>query len=87
MISYLLDVLDVVSIQYQDEDKADSGVQNVSLQVRLPTYQNITEETVIEAQSAESNMGSKDQRTQEQESERPYVTKHKANVVQKSDFL
>ena len=47
LISYLLDVPDVVLIQYQEGDKLDTGAQNVSLQVSLPTYQNITDETVI----------------------------------------
>ena len=47
----MLDVPDVVSIQYQEGDKPDAGARNVSLQVSLPAYQNITDETVIEAQS------------------------------------
>ena len=46
LISCLLDVLDVVSIQYQEGDKPDVGAQNVSLQVSLPAYQNIMDETV-----------------------------------------
>ena len=41
LISCLLDVPDVVSIQYQEGDKPDVGAQNVSLQVSLPAYQNM----------------------------------------------
>ena len=73
LISCLLDVPDVVSIQYQEGDKPDAGAQNVSLQVSLPAYQNITDETVIEEQSSRSKKSSKEQGTQEQRPERSYV--------------
>ena len=66
----MLDVPDVVSIQYQEGDKPDAGAQNVSLQVSLPAYQNITDETVIEEQSLGSKKGSKEQGTPEQMPER-----------------
>ena len=64
LISCLLDVPDVVSIQYQEGDKPDMGARNVSLQVSLPAYQNIMDETVIEEQSLGSKKGSKEQGTQ-----------------------
>ena len=73
LISCLLDVPDVVSIQYQEGDKPDVGAQNVSLQVSLPVYQNITDETVIEEQSLGSKKDSREQVTQEQIPERSYV--------------
>ena len=63
LISCLLDVPDVVSIQYQEGDKPNTGARNVSLQVSLPMYQNITDETVIEAQSSGSKKSSKEQGT------------------------
>ena len=80
LISYLLDVPDVVSIQYQEGDKPDTGAQNVSLQVSLPMYQNITDETVIEAQPSGSKEGSKEQETQEQVPERSYVGYYEGTI-------
>ena len=80
LISYLLDVPDVVSIQYQEGDKPDTGARNVSLQVSLPTYQNITDETVIEAQPSGSKEGSKEQGTQEQVPERSYVGYYEGTI-------
>ena len=73
LISCLLDVLDVVSIQYQEEDKPDMGARNVSLQVSLPAYQNIMDETVIEEQSLGFKKDSKEQGTPEQMPERSSV--------------
>ena len=73
LISCLLDVPDVVSIQYQERDKPDVGTWNVSLQVSLPAYQNITDETVIEEQSLGSKKDSREQVTQEQIPEKLYV--------------
>ena len=73
LISCLLDVPDVVSIQYQEGDKLDVGVWNVSLQVSLLAYQNITDETVIEEQSLGSKKDSREQVTQEQIPERSHV--------------
>ena len=69
----MLDVPDVVLIQYQEGAKPDTGAQNVSLQVNLPTYQNITDETVIEAQPSGSKEGSKEQGTEEEVPARSYV--------------
>ena len=69
----MLDVPDVVSIQYQEGDKPDVGAWNVSLQVSLPAYQNITDETVIEEQSLGFKKDSKEQGTPEQMPERSYV--------------
>ena len=63
----------MVSIQYQDGDKPESGVGNVSLQVSLPMYQNITDDTVIEAQPSESGEDLKEQGTWEQVPERSSV--------------
>ena len=80
LISYLLDVPDVVSIQYQEGDKPDTGAQNVSLQVSLPTYQTITDETVIEAQPLGSKEGSKEQGTQEQIPERSFVGYYEGTI-------
>ena len=80
LISYLLDVPDVVSIQYQEGGKPDTGARNVSLQVSLPTYQNITDETVIEAQSSGSKEGSRGQGTQEQVPERSYVGYYEGTI-------
>ena len=47
-MSYLLDMPDAVTIQYQEGEELVPGIQNVSLQVSFPSYQNITDETVIE---------------------------------------
>ena len=80
LISYLLDVPDVVSIQYQEGDKPDTGAQNVSLQVSLPMYQNITDETAIEAQPLGSKEGSQKQETQEQVPERSYVGYYEGTI-------
>ena len=80
LISYLLDVPDVVAIQYQEGDKPDTGAQNVSLQVSLPMYQNITDETVIEAQPVGSKEGSKEWGTQEQVPERCYVGYYEGTI-------
>ena len=76
----MLDVPDVVLIQYQEGDKPDAGAQNVSLQGSLPTYQNITDETVIEAQPSGSKEGSKEQGTQEQILERSYVGYYEGTI-------
>ena len=73
LISCLLDVPDVVSIQYQEGDKPDVGAQKVSLQASLPAYQNITDETVTEEQSLGSKKDPKEQGTPEQRPERSYM--------------
>ena len=73
IMSYLLDVPDAVTIQYQVGEESISEVQNVSLQVSLPSCQNIMDETVIEAQTSESKEGQKGQEIGEQIPERPYV--------------
>ena len=80
LISCLLDILDVVSIQYQEGDKPDTGARNVSLQVSLPMYQNITDETVIEVQPSGSNKSSKEQGTQEEIPERSYVGYYEGTI-------
>ena len=80
LISYLLDIPDVVLIQYQEGDKPDTGARNVSLQVSLPMYQNITDETVIEAQPLGSKEGSKEQGTQEQVPARSYVGYYEGTI-------
>ena len=80
LISCLLDVLDVVSIQYQEGDKPDVGAQNVSLQVNLPAYQNITDETVIEEQSLGSKKDPREQATQEQIPKRSYVGYYEGTI-------
>ena len=54
IMSYLLDMPDTVTIQYQEGEESVPGTQSVSLQMSLPSYQNITEETVIEAQPSGS---------------------------------
>ena len=76
LIRYLLDV----PIQYQEGDQPETGAWNVSLQVSLPTYQNITDETVIEAQPAGSKEGSREQGTQEQVPERSYVGYYEGTI-------
>ena len=53
IVSHLLDIPDAVTIQYQEGGELAAGTQSVSLQVRLPSYQNITE-TVIEAEASRS---------------------------------
>ena len=68
-MSYLLDVPDAVTIQYQEGEESISGVQNVSLQVSLPSCQNIMDETV----TSEPKEGQKGQEIGEQIPERPYV--------------
>ena len=80
LISCLLDVPDVVSIQYQEGDKPDVGARNVSLQVSLPAYQNITDKTVIEEQSLGSKKDSREQMTQEQIPERSYVGYYEGTI-------
>ena len=70
----------MVSIQYQEGDKPDTGARNVSLQVSLPMYKNITDETVIEAQPSGSKEGSKEQGTQEQVPERSYVGYYEGTI-------
>ena len=52
----------------------------MSLQVSLPTYQNIIDETVIEEQSSRSKKSSKEQGTQEQIPERSYVGYYKGTI-------
>ena len=76
----MLDVPDVVSIQYQEGDKPDAGAWNGSLQVSLPDYQNITDETVIEEQSLRSKKSSKEQGTPEQMPERSYVGYYEGTI-------
>ena len=73
IMSYLLDIPDAVTIQYQEGEESVSGVQNVSLQLSLPSCQNITDETVIEAQTSESKEGQKGQEIGGQIPERSYV--------------
>ena len=80
LISCLLDVPDVVSIQYQDGNKPDAGARNVSLLVRLTAYQNITDETVIEEQSLRSKKSSKEQGTPEQMPERSYMGYYEGTI-------
>ena len=58
-MSYLLDVPDAVTIQYQEGEELVPGTQSVSLKVILLLYQNITEETVIKAQPSGSKEGKK----------------------------
>ena len=52
----------------------------MSLQVSLPAYQNITDETVIEEQSSRSKKSSKEQGTQEQRPERSYVGYYEGTI-------
>ena len=73
IMRYLLDVPDAATIQYQEREESILGVQNVSLQVSLPSCQNIMDETVIEAQTLEPKEGQKGQEIGEQILERPYV--------------
>ena len=54
-MSHLLDVADAVTIQYQERGDSVKGIQSVSLQVSLPLYQNITDETVIKVELSGSN--------------------------------
>ena len=63
----------MVTIQYQEEEESVPGTQSVSLQVSLPSYQNITEGTVIEAQPSGSKEGQKGQDIGEQVPEMSYV--------------
>ena len=72
IMSYLLDMPDAITIQYQEGEESVPGIQNVSLQVRLPSYQNITDETVIEAQTLGSKEGQEGQEIGEQILERSY---------------
>ena len=65
-MSYLLDLPDVVTIQYQEGEESVPGIQNVSLQVSLPSYQSITDETVVEAQTSVSKEGQEGQEIGEQ---------------------
>ena len=80
IMSYLLDVPDAVTIQYQEGEGSVSGVQNVSLQVSLPSCQNITDETVIEAQTSKSKEGQQGQEIGEQIPERSYVAYYEGTI-------
>ena len=53
----MLDVPDAVTIQYQEGGELAIGTQSVLLQVSIPSYQNITEEAVIEAEALRSKEG------------------------------
>ena len=53
----MLDVPDVVTIQYQERGELAVGTQSVSLQVSVPSYQNITEEAVIKAEASRLKEG------------------------------
>ena len=79
IMSNLLDVLDAVTIQYQEGEESVSGVQNVLLQVSLPSCQNITDETVIEAQTSKSKEGQEGQEIGEQIPER-YVGYYEGTI-------
>ena len=72
-MSYLLDMPDAVTIQYQEGGESVPGTQSVSLQVSLPSYQNIIEETAIEVQPSGSKEGQNGQEIGEQVPERSYV--------------
>ena len=80
IMSYLLDVPDAVTIQYQEGEESVSGTQNVSLQVSLPSCQNITDETVIEAQTSESKEGQEGQEIGGQIPERSYVGYYEGTI-------
>ena len=53
----MLDVPDAVTIQYQEGGELAVGTQSVSLQVSIPSYQNIIGEAVIEAEASRSKEG------------------------------
>ena len=80
IMSYLLDVPDAVTIQYQEGEESVPGIQNVSLQVSFPSCQNITNETVIEAQTSGSKEGQEDQEIGEQIPERSYVGYYEGTI-------
>ena len=80
IMNYLLDVPDAVTIQYQEGEEPVLGTQSVSLQVSLPMNQNITEETVIEAQPSGSKEGPKGQEIEEQVPERSYVGYYEGTI-------
>ena len=80
IMSYLLDVPAAVTIQYQDGEESVPGIQNVSLQVSLPVCQNITDETVIEAQTSGSKEGQEVQEMGEQIPERSFVGYHEGTI-------
>ena len=80
IVSYLLDVADAVTIQYQEGEESVSGTQNVSLQVSLPSCQNITDETVIEAQTSKSKEGQQGQEIGEQIPERSYISYYEGTI-------
>ena len=76
----MLDIPDVVLIQYQKGDKLDEGALDVSLQVSLPAYQNITDETVTEEQSLRSKKSLKEEGRQEQMPKRSYVGYYEGTI-------
>ena len=80
IMSYLLDVPDAVTIQYQEGEESVLGIQNVSLQVSLPSCQNITDETVIEAQTSGSKEGQEGQEIGEQIPERSHVSYYEGTI-------
>ena len=77
IMSYLLDMPDAVTIQYQEGEESVLGIQNVSLQVSLPLCQNITDETVIKAQTSGSKVG---QEIGEQIPEGSYVSYYEGTI-------
>ena len=65
----MLDVPDAVTIQHQEGEELAASIQSVSLQVSMPSYQNITEEAVIKAEGSRSKEG---QVVEEVVPERPF---------------
>ena len=57
IVSHLLDVPGAVTIHYQEGGGLAAGTQSLSLQVSIPSCQNITEEAVIEAEASRSKEG------------------------------
>ena len=73
----MLDVPDAVTIQYQEGGELVAGTQSMTLQVSIPSYQNITEEAVIEAEALRPKEG---QVVEEVVPERPFLEYYEGMV-------
>ena len=77
IVSHLLDVPDAVTIQYQEGGELAVGTQSVLLQVSIPSYQNITEGAVIEAEVSRLKEG---QVVEEVVPKRPFLGYYQGTV-------
>ena len=77
IVNHLLNVPDAVTIHYQEGGELATDTQSVLLQVSIPSYQNITEEAVIEAEASRSKEG---QVVEEVVPKRPFLGYYEGTV-------